>query len=135
MDDDKKKKEILGHLIEGKPSPSKDLTLFTTDHDTPRVEKAKQNIEDVVKIGTEAVLELSEIARASEHPRAYEVLANMLKTLVDANKTLIDTENETHRNKKDQQSNSTSATPVHQHIHVGSTKDLLDIIAQKKKDG
>ena len=38
----------------------------------------------------DALDSLIDLAKASEHPRAFEVVAQLTKTLVDANKDLLD---------------------------------------------
>src|SRR5210317_1727521 len=51
---------------------------------------ARENLYDVIERGTEALDYLLELAKASEHPRAFEVVSQLTKTLVDANKDLLD---------------------------------------------
>jgi hypothetical protein len=50
---------------------------------------ARENFYDIVEKGSEALMELLEVARQTESPRAYEVLSTMMKTLVEANKDLV----------------------------------------------
>ena len=47
---------------------------------------ARENLYGVIEKGTEALDTLIELAKASEHPRAFEVVSQLTKTLVDANK-------------------------------------------------
>ena len=51
---------------------------------------ARNNLYDVIDKGNEALDYLLELAKASEHPRAFEVVGQITKTLVDANNNLLD---------------------------------------------
>ena len=51
---------------------------------------ARTNLYGVIEKGTDALDSLLDLAKASEHPRAFEVVAQLTKTLVDANKDLLD---------------------------------------------
>lgn len=54
------------------------------DFDTARV-----NILSLMEQGKDAMKSMVQLAKMSEHPRAYEVVATLMKTLLDANKDLI----------------------------------------------
>jgi hypothetical protein len=51
---------------------------------------ARKNLYDVIETGQSAALELSQIASQSQHPRAFEVLSGLLKTIVESNRELLD---------------------------------------------
>lgn len=87
------------------------------------------NLYDIIDKGTRSMDELLAIADQSQHPRAYEVISTMMKTLVDTNKELLDM----HGKKKkllDTQQQKTTET-VNNNLFVGSTKDVLDMIKKK----
>lgn len=67
---------------------NKDVALATEAHED--VEKVKQSMRDVIDVGTKAVHEMHGVAQATDHPRAYEVLSTLIRTVVDGNKTLHD---------------------------------------------
>ena len=50
----------------------------------------KNNIHGLINKGNIAIDNLLNVAKESEHPRAYEVAANLLKTLAEMNKDLLD---------------------------------------------
>lgn len=52
-------------------------------------EYARQNIYSIIETGANALDTLAQVATQTQHPRAFEVLATMVKTLVDANKDLL----------------------------------------------
>jgi hypothetical protein len=87
---------------------------------------ARENLYDVIERGTEALDYLLELAKASEHPRAYEVVGTLTKTLVEANKDLL----EIQKKVKDLQAEDKKESPqnVTNALFVGSTADLQRLI-------
>ena len=60
-------------------------------------EYARGNMISAIEKGQEALSGVLEVAGMSQHPRAYEVAATLVKTLADANKDLL----ELQKRKKD----------------------------------
>jgi hypothetical protein len=92
---------------------------------------ARSNVKDLIKQGSAAVSNILEVAKASEHPRAYEVAATMLKTMADMNKDLLDMQ------KKRQDLNpsakvETQQINVDKAVFVGSTAELIKQIKANK---
>ena len=52
-------------------------------------DKVRQNYEEIINKGVDAIDSILEIARESEHPRAFEVAATMIKNVADANEKII----------------------------------------------
>ena len=50
----------------------------------------RQNFYNLVERGQDAIDGILELAKESEHPRAYEVVSQMIKSVTEANKDLID---------------------------------------------
>jgi hypothetical protein len=87
---------------------------------------ARQNLYDVIGKGNEALDYLLELAKASEHPRAFEVVGQLTKTLIDANTNLLDIQKKVKElTKTDSPQNVTNA------LFVGSTSELQKLL----KDG
>jgi hypothetical protein len=94
-------------------------------------EFARQNIRHLIEKGNDAMEGILNVARASDHPRAYEVAANMLKHLTDMNKDLM----EIQKRKKDLQpkeSSPTNGITVDKAVFVGSTKELVKLLKSKE---
>jgi len=51
---------------------------------------ARKNLHSIIQSGSDALDELLMVASQSQHPRAYEVISTLIKTLVDANKDLLE---------------------------------------------
>lgn len=84
----------------------------------------RDNLYDLMQTGREALLDMLEVAKQSEHPRAYEVVGNIMKQLADMNQQLLDIHQQKQKldlpNKKEQTGNVTTNNA----IFVGSTNDL-----------
>ena len=84
---------------------------------------ARRNLRDLIDLGMNDLNSVMDIARQSESPRAFEVATNLLKTLADTNKDLLDLA----KKKKDltQEKNTQNVTNA---LFVGSTADLQKLI-------
>jgi hypothetical protein len=90
-------------------------------------EFARNNIRELAEKGKIAVDNILQVASATDHPRAYEVAANLLKSMSDINKDLI----ELQKKKRDlmPQKEQPQIT-VDKAVFVGSTSDLIKQIKQ-----
>ncbi len=87
MDNDK-----IADVFDITPKPNT-TQLVTVDENrdlTSDASTAKKNIRELIATGTEALLDALEVARSSESPRAYEVVANLMKQLADMNQQLVE---------------------------------------------
>ena len=92
---------------------------------------ARNNIKSLIDKGSDAIQELAVVARDSQHPRAYEVMANMLKHLTDMNKDLL----EIQKRKQDltgvKESGSKDVN-IDKAVFVGSTAELMKLLKSEK---
>lgn len=86
---------------------------------------AKDNIKLLIANGSEAIEEILKVAKAGDSPRAYEVVSQLLKTVADMNKDLLDLHQKAKAVKKETVNvkNTTNNS-----IYVGSTSELQDLI-------
>lgn len=95
-------------------------------------EIARTNIHDLLQNGSVAVERLSQIADQSQHPRAYEVLAKLMDTLLNANEKLLDIQKSIREiEAKDKEEKGPKS--VTNNLFVGSTTDLQKALNQIKK--
>ena len=90
-------------------------------------EFARCNIRNLIEKGNKAMDELLLVANASEHPRAYEVAAGLIKNLADLNKDLL----EIQKRRKDlspQEAASVKNVNVDKAVFVGSTAELVKLL-------
>jgi len=91
------------------------------------LELAKDNIKNIIRKGTDSLDEIMDVAKRSEHPRAYEVLSNLIRTLIDANKELAAIN---IREKGTSVSNDNRK--INNNVFLGSTADLLSLMKPHK---
>jgi hypothetical protein len=88
---------------------------------------SRANLKDILHKGQEALNAALEVAKQSEHPRAFEVVGNLVKQLADVNQQLMDL----HQQKKklDEPSKGAQAKVTNNNaIFVGSTAELSKMI-------
>ena len=89
---------------------------------------------ELLEKGKESLMDMMEVARSSEHPRAYEVLSNLIKNMADVNGNLLDL----HKKKKDYHSKDTPkelpSTTTNNNLFVGSTTDLQRMLLSKDSE-
>ena len=95
-------------------------------------EYARENLMDVIGKGQEALFDLMDVARQSQHPRAYEVLSTMMTTLVGANKDLLDLQ--AKKKKLLEVEPEANNQQVTNNLFVGSTAELQKMIDQKRNN-
>jgi len=124
--------ELPTEKTESKEIVTSDNPSDTSLVDTPLqtdFESARKNIKELIQSGMGAVDGILKVATESDSPRAYEVLTNMIKTMSDMNKDLI----EIHEKLTDAQSKKVIIkNTTNNSIYVGSTSDLQNLINRER---
>ena len=89
---------------------------------TDAYQQSRENLQGIIDQGQEAMHEILEIAKAGQHPRAFEVYGGLLKNMVDANKELLSIQKQMRE--MDNTKKETNNTKIDKAIFVGSTADL-----------
>lgn len=112
------------------PKPSTEIVEVQNSSVQNDFEEARQNTKQLIKKADTALDQLLLVANQSEHPRAYEVAANLIKTLGDLNKDLL----ELQKRKQDLTGEKKTAdkTVIDKAVFVGNTAELLKMIKEKK---
>ncbi len=63
---------------------------MTDEHKDNDYEYTRETLYDLIEKGREGIEEMIEVARQSEHPRAYEVLAGLIKDTAQTSEKLMD---------------------------------------------
>jgi len=102
------------------------------DHDLKTdYERTRESIDILISKGTEAIDDMLAIARQSEKARDFEVAGNMIKTVVDASKELL----EVQKKMRDITGKKETVTQnIKNAVFVGSTKDLIRSIKNEPKE-
>ena len=107
------------------PTDSIDLKTDLVD----AYEQSKNNLQDLIDNGKDAMEELRQIASAGQHPRAFEVYATLLKNVVEANDRLLKTQKEMRE--MDGKKNNAD-TKINNALFVGSTAELSKFLKGKE---
>lgn len=113
--------EIVGEV---KNAPLVTADQFEPDND---FEYARENIKSLIAQGEDALESIIDIAKSSETPRAFEIVAGLLKQLSDMNHQVIDL----HVKKKGLKGKVESEAPktvTNNSIFVGTTSELNKMI-------
>lgn len=86
---------------------------------------ARENLKNIIDSAQTSIEDLASIAATSESPRAYEVLSGMMKTIVDANKDLLELQKKVKQLKDESPSKPSNVTNA---LFVGSTSELQKLI-------
>jgi len=93
-------------------------------------EYARGNLIAAIEKGQEALTDIVSVAGMSQHPRAFEVVATLLKTVADANKDLL----ELQKRKRDLTGETAAPTTVNNNLFVGSTTELQQLIKKQRNE-
>ena len=96
---------------------------------TDAYQQSKENLQEFIDHGKDALEELINIAKAGQHPRAFEVYSGLLKNLVDANKELLATQKQMRE--MEGVKKETTNTNIDKAIFVGSTSELSKLLKGK----
>ena len=106
------------------------VPTVTDDDSETDFQYARENLYNLIERGTDGLDELLEIAKQSEHPRAFEVVQQTIGQLTTTNKELLNL----HKTKKDIKVEKGGPTSVNNNLFVGSTAELQKML-KAKKDG
>ena len=109
--------------------------LKTVDNSDETVDNdfkyARENLYNIIERGSDALNTLVDVANQSQHPRAFEVVGQLVKTLSDTNKDLLELQKKVKVIKKDipdQPQNVTNA------LFVGNTSELQKMINKRNNE-
>jgi predicted nucleic acid-binding Zn-ribbon protein len=114
------------------------LPVVSTKYNKPDIEsdltdayqQSKENLQGIIDQGHEAMEEILNIAKAGQHPRAFEVYGTLLKNMVDANKELLNIQKQMREMDKKKEVNNTT---IDKAIFVGSTAALGKLLKDNGK--
>lgn len=110
-------------------------TLLAKAHDDSAkndFEAARANLYEVIQTGQKAMGKLSEIAGQSQHPRAFEVLAKLMDTMVNTNKELLELQTKIREIDASDSPINEKAQTINNNLFVGSTTELQKVLKELK---
>ena len=116
------------------PPLVKDIEVLKPDTRNDDIESdykyARENLYNAIERGSDALEELVELAKQSQSPRAFEIVGQMIKTLTDANKDLLEVQKKVKDLKKEEQSKGPNS--VTNALFVGNTAELQKLLKDNK---
>ena len=94
-------------------------------------DNTRNNLYGLLQSGQDALESALEIAKQSEHPRAFEVVGNLIKQLADINHQLLDVHVKKQKMITKEPEKASSVT--NNSIFVGSTSELNKFLNNMKK--
>lgn len=113
---------------EGQVLPPKNEAL---DYD---YEKTRGNLHTLLQQGQDALFHALEVAKQSEHPRAFEVVGNLMKNLSDINHQLLDLHAKKQTLEAPAKKEESAKSVTNNSIFVGSTAELSKLVNDMRKD-
>ena len=110
------------------PEPPARIIPKTGKDDDIDYNYARENYYNLIERNQDAVEEMLEIAKQSEHPRAFEVVGQLIKSGLDANKELM----VLHKTKKELSIEKGPSQVTNQAVFVGSTAELQKLLKAKR---
>jgi hypothetical protein len=132
---DDKLNEVLGiaevdKTYENEVIPKNKELLVPEDKD-PNIdfETGRKNLYNLIDKGNEAIDGILDLAKEGEHPRAYEVAGQLIKTVSEVSQNLLDLQDKL---KKIKEVPNTGPKNVTNALFVGSTTELQKMLKEKK---
>lgn len=109
------------------PDKKTEVVLEKTPND---YEYARGNMINIIEKGNEALNGILDVAGMSQHPRAYEVAATLIKNMAEINKDLL----ELKKKQKDiEASDPSHPKTINNNLFVGSTAELQQFLKRQNE--
>lgn len=110
-------------IKQSNPGGTFDSTNFQKDY-----QFVQTNLKDLINNGNLALESALKVATESDSPRAFEVVAILLKTMADLNNNVLDV----HKKAKDTTGSKVEVKQTNNSVFVGSTKDLQNLLNKER---
>ena len=118
--------DIKEEILDPKPLvPRPDDTLEHADAD---YKYSRENFYNLVERGQDAIDGILEVAKEGEHPRAYEVVGQLIKNVAEVTEKLADLQ---EKMKKLKEVPDHAPKNVTNALFIGSTKELQNLLKDK----
>tara|TARA_B100000927_G_scaffold261908_1_gene232429 strand:+ start:1322 stop:1729 length:408 start_codon:yes stop_codon:yes gene_type:complete len=125
MDKDK----MMKNLQKNVPTTLKDRPIKLDKDVKDDYDFSRRTYKDLITVGTRSLDVLAELARESEHPRAFEVLSKTIKDIGDTTEKLMKLQKDKADITKEERDEAKKIT--NNNVFVGSTTDLQRMLLKK----
>ena len=113
------------------PKPLVPTPNDTLDHADADYKYSRENFYSLVERGQAAIDGILEVAKEGEHPRAYEVVGQLIKSVAEVTEKLADLHD---KMKKLKEVPNNAPRNVTNALFVGSTKELQRLLKDERND-
>ena len=110
------------------PKPLVPTPNDTLDHADTDYKYSRENFYSLVERGQDAIDGILEVAKEGEHPRAYEVVGQLIKNVAEVTEKLADLH---EKMKKLKEVPDHAPKNVTNALFIGSTKELQNLLKDK----
>ena len=122
------KKEVVKKIEE-----PKDIVMNSEEQEKEEdFNLVRNNLKLIIETGQSAMEGILNVASEGESPRAYEVVSQLIKSVSDANKDLMDLHKKMKDMGKESGTKHSAGSITNNAIYVGSTKDLQKLVKESK---
>ena len=123
--------DIAGEIVpqEVKIETKKELTVPEEKDPDIDFETGRKNLYNLLDKGNEAIDGILNLAKEGEHPRAYEVAGQLIKTVSEVSQNLLDLQDKLKKVKDIPDKGPKNVTNA---LFVGSTTELTKLLKKKK---
>jgi hypothetical protein len=122
--------ETVIDVVATEPDRPKEKSKEETNIDDD-YEYARNNLKGLIESGKLAMENIVFLAKEGESPRAYEVVGQLIKTLADTNKDLLDLGKKAREAKGKDTTQQSQNIVTNNSLFVGSTAELQKLIKGK----
>jgi len=129
------KKEKLQQSLEKNLPVKKDSQELKDKRDIKDdYEFSRRTYKDLINTGMLSLDTLAELARESEHPRAFEVLSRAIKDVADTTEKLMALQADKKKLSKEDEEKEKAKAITNNNLFVGSTTDLQRMLLDHDKN-
>ena len=110
------------------PKPIVPRPNDTLDHADADYKYSRENFYSLVERGQDAIDGILEVAKEGEHPRAYEVVGQLIKNVAEVTEKLVDLQDKMKKLKEVPDHAPKNVTNA---LFIGSTKELQNLLKDK----
>ena len=110
------------------PKPIVPRPNDTLDHADADYKYSRENFYSLVERGQDAIDGILEVAKEGEHPRAYEVVGQLIKNVAEVTEKLVDLQDKMKKLKEVPDHAPKNVTNA---LFIGSTKELQKLLKDK----
>jgi len=123
----------VGEIVEQEPVIL--TSINKNDVASEDFQAVRSNLYDIIEKGDKAIEGILHVASEGDSPRAYEVVSQLIKSVADANKDLLQLHKQLKEIRQDTPASTQSAQNItNQSIFVGSTNELQKLLRGKMQE-